>query len=133
MRKQRNCSQLKEQERSPKITNNEAQLTSLLDYEFKKAVVKILTELRKTVDRNTDHCNKELEIIKMNQSKLDNSEGNREDGVRRGDHLSPHKYIRNTTTCGTTPTEHLLNAGRRHQTSQKARNGPRTLVGQKKK
>ena len=31
-------------------------------------VVKILTELRKTVDRNTDHCNKELEIIKMNQS-----------------------------------------------------------------
>ena len=42
--------------------------------------------------------------------------------VRRGDHLSPHKYIRNTSTCGTTPTEHLLNAGRRPQTSQKARN-----------
>ena len=34
-------------------------------------------------------------------------------GVRCGDHLSPHKYIRNTSTCGTTPTEHLLNAGRR--------------------
>ena len=27
-------------------------------------------------------------------------------GVRRGDHLPPHKYIRNTSTCGTTPTEH---------------------------
>ena len=40
-------------------------------------------------------------------------------GVRRGDHLSPHKYIRNKSTCGTTPTEHLLNAGRRSQTSQK--------------
>ena len=40
-------------------------------------------------------------------------------GVRRGDHLPPHKYIRNTSTCGTTPTEHLLNAGRRPQTSQK--------------
>ena len=53
--------------------------------------------------------------------------------VRRGDHLPPHKYIRNTSTCGTTPTEHLLNAGRRPHTSQKARNSPRTWVGQKKK
>ena len=40
-------------------------------------------------------------------------------GVRRGDHLPPHKCIKNTCTCGTTPTEHLLNAGRRPQTSQK--------------
>ena len=53
--------------------------------------------------------------------------------VRRGDHLPPHKYIRNTPTCGTAPTEHLLNSGRRPQTSQKARNSPRTWVGQKKK
>ena len=53
--------------------------------------------------------------------------------VRRRDHLPPHKYIRNTSTCGTTPTEHLLNAGRRPQTPQKARNSPRTWVGQKKK
>ena len=53
--------------------------------------------------------------------------------VRRGDHLPPHKYIRNTSTRGTTPTEHLLNAGRRPQTSQRARNSPRTWVGQKKK
>ena len=43
-------------------------------------------------------------------------------GVRHGDHLPPHKYIRNTSTCGTVPTEHLLNAGRRPQSSQKARN-----------
>ena len=55
------------------------------------------------------------------------------EGVRRGDHLPPHKYIRNTSTCGTTPTEHILNAGRRPQTSQKARNSPRTWVVQKKK
>ena len=54
-------------------------------------------------------------------------------GVRHGDHLPPHKYIKNTCTCGTTPTEHLLNAGRRPQTSQEARNSPRTWVGQKKK
>ena len=53
--------------------------------------------------------------------------------VRCGDHLPPHKYIRNTSTCGTAPTEHLLNAGRRPQTSQKARNSPSTWVGQNKK
>ena len=58
-----------------------------------------------------------------------------EDGgrVRRGDHLPPHRYIRNTSTRGTAPIEHPLNAGRRPQTSQKARNSPRTWVGQKKK
>ena len=54
-------------------------------------------------------------------------------GVRRGDHLPPHRYSRNTSTRGTTSTEHLLNAGRRPQTSQKARNSPHTWVGQKKK
>ena len=54
-------------------------------------------------------------------------------GVRRGDCLPPHKYIRNTSTCGTTPTEHLLNTCRRSQTSQKARNPPHTWVGKRKK
>ena len=44
-------------------------------------------------------------------------------GVRRGDHLPPHKYIKTTSTRGTTPTEHLLNAGRRPQTSQKTPSG----------
>ena len=58
-----------------------------------------------------------------------------EDGrrVRRGDYRPPHRYIRNTSTRGTAPIEHPLNAGRRRQTSQKARNSPRTWVGQKKK
>ena len=54
-------------------------------------------------------------------------------GVRCGDHLPPHKYIKNISTCGTAPTEHLLNAGKRPQTSQKARKSPCTWVGQKKK
>ena len=54
-------------------------------------------------------------------------------GVRCRDHLPTHKYIRNISTCGTTPTEHLVNASRRPQTSQKARNSPRTCVGQKEK
>ena len=47
-------------------------------------------------------------------------------GVRRGDHLPPHKYIRNTPTCETTPTEYLLNAGRGPQTSETARKSPST-------
>ena len=34
--------------------------------------------------------------------------------------------MRNTSTCGTTTTKHLLNTGRRPQTSQKARNFPCT-------
>lgn len=33
----------------------------------------MLKELRKTADRNVDHCNKELETIKKSQSTLDNS------------------------------------------------------------
>ena len=53
--------------------------------------------------------------------------------IRRGDHLPPNKYIRNTSTCETAPTEHLLNADRRPQTSQKARNSSHTCVEQKKK
>ena len=59
----------------------------------------------------------------------------REDGgrVRRGDHIPSHRYSRNTPTRGTAPTEHPLNAGRKRPTSKKARNSPRTWVGQKKK
>ena len=39
----------------------------------------------------------------------------------------------NTSTCGTIPTENLLNAGRRPQTSKKARKSPRNWVRQRKK
>ena len=68
-------------------------------------------------------------ILKSNTGEI-GQDGRR---VRRGDHLPSHRYIRNTSTRGTAPTEHPLNAGRRRQTSQKARNPPRTWVGQKKK
>ena len=33
----------------------------------------MLKELRKAVNRNADHCNKETETIKRSQSKLDNA------------------------------------------------------------
>ena len=65
-------------------------------------------------------------FLKVTQEEL--QDGGR---VRHGNHLPTHKYVRNTSTCGTTPTEHLLNAGRRTQTSQKARNSP-TYLGRPK-
>ena len=44
-------------------------------------------------------------------------------GIRHGDHLPPHKYTKTTSTCGTAPTEHLINADRRPQTFQKTPSG----------
>ena len=61
MKRQRNYSQLKEQVKSPERTNNETEFISLLHPKFKKEVIKVLTELRKIIDRNADHCNKKLE------------------------------------------------------------------------
>ena len=39
-------------------------LSSVIDSEFKKEVMKVLKELRKAIDRNADYCKKELETIK---------------------------------------------------------------------
>ena len=82
------------------------------------------------MDINLNVCRKTPTKIKMirKDQKRDLQDGR---GVRRGDRLPPHKYICNTSPCGTTPKEHPLNAGRRPQTSQKARDSPRTWVGQK--
>ena len=75
-------------------------------------------------------CNGEKTVSSIIGAGLGGEYGGR---VRRGDHLPSHRYIRNTSTRGTAPIEHPLNAGRRTQTSQKARNSPGTRVGQKKK
>ena len=77
----------------------------------------------------------EQHLFLWKQSRLASNGRDLQDGrgVRRADHLPPHKYIKNTSTCGTTHTKHLLNIGRRHRTSQKVRNSSRTRVGQKKK
>ena len=73
--------------------------------------------------------------VKINSTDFKSMDRRGKDGrrVRRGDHLPPHRYIRNTSTRGTAPIEHPLNTGRRRQTSQKVRNSPRTWLGQKKK
>ncbi len=69
MKKLRNHSQLKDQESSPKAVNNEMDLGSLTDFEFKREIVKILKELEKY----TDSFRKELENIRRSHEKLENS------------------------------------------------------------
>ena len=69
----RNHSQLKQQENSPKAVNNETDLYSLIDFEFKRETVKILKELREDMNSNADSLRKELENIRRSQEKLENS------------------------------------------------------------
>ena len=73
MKKHRNHSQLKEQENSPKAVNNEPDLCSLIDIEFKREIVKILKGLREDMNSTTDYFRKELEDTRINQEKLENS------------------------------------------------------------
>ena len=54
MKKQRNHSKLKDQGNSPERTNYETALFSLIDTEFKKEIMKILKEFRKTINRTAD-------------------------------------------------------------------------------
>ena len=77
MKKLRNDSQLKEQENSPEAPNNETDLCSLADIEFKRETVKILKELRlnmkelrSNMNGNADSSRKELENIRRNTEKL---------------------------------------------------------------
>ena len=71
MKKLRNHSQSKEQENSLEGENNERNLCSLTDTEFKKEIVKILKELRVNMKKlrvdmnsNADYFRKELENIR---------------------------------------------------------------------
>ena len=72
MKNHRNHSQLKDQESDPEGTNNETDLFSLIDNKFKTQGTKTLKELRKSIDRNSGYCTKELETI-MCQENLENS------------------------------------------------------------
>ena len=71
---------VKGQENSPKAVNNETDLCSLTDLEFKRETVKILKELRLNIkelredmNSNADSLRKELETIRRSQEKLENS------------------------------------------------------------
>ena len=61
MKKDRNHSQLKEQENSSEGANNETDLCNLNNIELKKEVMKIRTELRTDINSNADYFKKELE------------------------------------------------------------------------
>ena len=52
MKKQRNHSQMKDQENSPEGTNSETDLFNVIDTDFKKEVMKILKKLRKAINRS---------------------------------------------------------------------------------
>ena len=76
----KNHSQLKQLENSPKTDNNETDLCSLTDIEFKREVLKILKEIRLSIkdlradmNSNTDYFRKELENIRKNIEKLEHS------------------------------------------------------------
>ena len=80
MKKLRNHSQLKEQEISPEVANNERDLCSLIDIEFKMEIMKIrkelrmnINELRVEIKRNADHFRQEIEKNKRKIEKLENS------------------------------------------------------------
>ena len=64
MKKQNNYP-LKDQENSPEGKNNENDLFSIIDTQFKKEIIKILKELKKAINTNVDYCKKELETIRM--------------------------------------------------------------------
>ena len=73
MKKLRNLSQLKQQDNSPKAVNNETDLCSLIDIEFKREIVKILKALREDMNSNADAFRKELGNIRRSKEKLENS------------------------------------------------------------
>ena len=53
MKRERNCSQLKEQEKTPEKPHNEREISNLPDKEFKASIIKMLTELGKRTDAHT--------------------------------------------------------------------------------
>ncbi|XP_033705817.1 protein POF1B isoform X3 [Tursiops truncatus] len=93
-------------------------ITPNIEQELHSPTVKVTTypqtTIRQYVVQNPEQEDSALPAL---ETKIPIPENGRR--VGHGDNLPPHKYIRNTSTCGTTPTEHLLNAGRRPQTSQK--------------
>ena len=54
MKKLRSHPKLNHQKNSPKAVNNETDLCSLTDLEFKREIVKILKELREDMNNNAD-------------------------------------------------------------------------------
>ena len=75
MKRQRNSSQLKEQEKNPEKINNETEINNLPGKIFKALVIPMLTELGKRKEQHNENFNKELENNKETQSEIKNSTG----------------------------------------------------------
>ena len=54
---------MKEQEKTPGKINNEIEINTLQDKEFKVLVIRMLTKLGKRIDEHSENFNKELENI----------------------------------------------------------------------
>ena len=65
MRRQRNVSQMKQQNKTPEKELNKMETSNLLDAEFKTLVTRMLSDL-------SENFNKELENIKKNKSEMKN-------------------------------------------------------------
>ena len=65
MKKLRNHPQLNQQENLPKAVNNETDLCSLTDLEFKREIVKILKELREDMNSKGINGTSMVEVLPM--------------------------------------------------------------------
>ena len=66
MRRQRNISQMKEQDKSPEKELNKMETSNLLDAEFKTLVIRMLNEL----SENFNGIKKDMKTVKNNQSEM---------------------------------------------------------------
>ena len=60
MKRQRNISQIKEQDKSKTRNLSEVEISHVTDSEFKVMIIKILTELEKRVKNINETLNKEI-------------------------------------------------------------------------
>lgn len=73
IKKQKNCSQLKEQEKNSCKINDKTDINKSPDEAFKTLVIKILIELKKRIEVQSENFNKELENTKKTQSEMNSS------------------------------------------------------------
>ena len=64
MRRQRNMEQMKEQGKNPPDKTNEEEIGSLPKKEFRVMIVKVIQNLRNTVEKIQEMFNKDLEKLK---------------------------------------------------------------------
>ena len=64
---------MREEDKTPEEQLSEVELSNLPDKEFKVMIIKMLRELGRRMDEQSNKFNKELENIKKNQRKVKNT------------------------------------------------------------